>query len=190
VKPAGISGILSPFVKRFRIKGALKYIKSGSDLLDIGCGFGEIIEYLPENVKYIGIEKDEYLWKYCKEKYKEKEIILGEAEEISKKLTSSFDVILLLSVIEHLKEPLDFLYLLKDLLKEKGKIIIYAPSPKAEKILFIFSKLGILSKIASKEHKNLFEASYLIEKLKEKGFKFIKKKNFFFGLSYLLVFEK
>ncbi len=185
-----ISGILSPYVKKIRIKGSLKYIKEGNDVLDIGCGFGEIIRYLPKNVKYVGIEKDEYLWKYCKEKYKEREIILGEAEEIVKNLNSSFDVILLLSVIEHLKEPLDFLFFLKNLLKEKGKMVIYAPSPKSEKILFFCSKLGILSRVAEKEHKNLIEASHLVEKLKEKGFKFIRKKNFFFGLSYLILFER
>lgn len=190
MKPNGISGIASGYVKSFRIKAAIKYIGKNSNVLDIGCGFGEIIKFLPDETKYTGIERDEYLYNYCKEKYPEKNFIFGMAEKIINKIEDKFDVILLLSVIEHLNNPFEFILNLKNILKEKGKIIIYTPSPKAKIFLSIGSKIGILSKIAEKEHTDLIDFFKLKEKFIENGYEFILKKNYLFGLSYLIVFEK
>lgn len=190
MEPKGISGLLSPYIKRIRIKAALEYIKEGMDILDIGSGFGEIINLLPENANYTGIEKDEYLFNYCKNKYPEKKFIQADAEEIVEDLREKFDIILLLSVLEHLKNPLKLLNSLSEKLKKNGRIIIYAPSPKAKYPIKIFSKLGILSKSAEEEHQNFFNLKDLEENLKNTGLKIIKCKNFFFGLTYLLVLEK
>lgn len=190
MKPEGISGLFSPFVKKFRIKIALKYIEPGMEILDIGCGFGEIIKNLPEGSIYTGIEKDEYLFNFCKEKYPEKKFLFGNAEEIIFNLKEKFDIILLLSVIEHLKNPIQFLPLLEEKLKEKGKILIYSPSPKAKEILKFGSKVGILSKIAQEEHQNLLPSKELIKKMEKFSFALIYRKNFFLGLSYFLAFEK
>lgn len=190
MKPKGIDGIASGFVKKFRIKASLKYIEENSNVLDIGCGFAEIAEFLPEEIKYIGIEKDEYLFNYCKKKYPKKTFLFGSAEEIIKKLDDKFDVILLLSVIEHLNNPFKFILNLKNILKEKGKIIIYTPSKKAKIFLSIGSKIGILSKVAEKEHKSLIDFFKVKEILVQNGYKFVSKKNYLFGLSYIIIFEK
>lgn len=190
MKPEGISGLLSPFVKKFRIKIALKFLKAGMDVLDIGSGFGEIISFLPDGVNYTGIEKNEYLFNFCKEKYPEKRFIPQDAEEVIQEIEEKFDAVLLLSVIEHLKSPEDFLFKLKENIKERGKILIYTPSKKSKKIISLGSKLGLLSKIAGEEHQNLFSKKDLIEKIEGYGFNLIFQKDFFFGLSFFLAFEK
>lgn len=190
MKPEGISGLLSPFVKKFRIKIALKFIKEGMEVLDIGSGFGEIIKSLPSEINYTGIERDEFLFKYLKEKYPQRRFFSGDAELILEEIEGKFDLVLLLSVLEHLKNPEEFVNRLREKLKEKGKILIYTPSRKSKGILYFGSKLGLLSKIADQEHQNLFSKKDLIEKIEGYGFNLIFQKNFFFGLSYFLVFEK
>lgn len=190
MKPEGISGLLSPFVKKFRIKIALKFIKEGMEVLDIGSGFGEIIKSLPSEINYTGIERDEFLFKYLKEKYPQRRFFSGDAELILEEIEGKFDLVLLLSVLEHLKNPEEFVNRLREKLKEKGKILIYTPSRKSKGILYFGSKLGLLSKMADQEHQNLFSKKDLIEKIEGYGFNLIFQKNFFFGLSYFLVFEK
>ncbi|MEJ5166729.1 MAG: class I SAM-dependent methyltransferase [Thermoanaerobaculia bacterium] len=190
MKTEGISGLLSPFVKKFRIEIALKFIKEGMEVLDIGPGFGEIIKSLPSEVKYTGIERDEYLFKYLKEKYPQRKFISGDAELILEEIEGKFDVVLLLSVIEHLKNPEELINRLKEKLKEEGKILIYTPSRKAKGILYLGSKLGLLSKIAEGEHQKLFNKNDLIEKIEGLGFNLIFQKDFFLSLSLFLVFEK
>lgn len=159
-------------------------------MLDIGSGFGEIIKSLPAKVKYTGIERDEYLFNYLTEKYPERRFFFGDAELILGEIEGKFDLVLLLSVLEHLKNPEEFINRIKEKLKEKGEILIYTPSKKSKGILYLGSKLGLLSKIADQEHQNLFKKKDLIEKIESYGFHLIFQKNFFFGLSFFLVFEK
>ena len=60
-----ITGKLSPLLQKIRIKRAKRQFK-GRNYIDIGCSEGELITYLPKNVKYIGIESDKELLKKYK----------------------------------------------------------------------------------------------------------------------------
>lgn len=186
----GISGVLSPLIKKIRIKKALKFIKSGDKILDIGAGFGEIIKFLPEGVNYTGIEKNDYLFNFLKESFKDKKFYFGDANEKINKIEDKFDVILLLSVIEHLENFENFLKTLKEKLKDNGKILIYSPSPFSKFFLNFFSKLGLLSRFAADEHKKIYSLKELKKILIGNGYEIKNEKKIFFGLSYFLTAYK
>ncbi len=190
MKKNEISGIFSFAIKKVRIKNALKFIKKEDLVLDIGCGFGEIIKKMPKNVIYEGIEKNEFLFNYCKEKYPERKFYLGDCKEILKNLKNQYDVILLLSILEHLENPEDLFKKTFEKLKDKGKLIVYTPSKSAKFFLKLGSALCLLSKVAKEEHKNLYNKGEVKNFGKIAGYEIIFEKDFFLGLSFLIVFEK
>ncbi len=190
MKEREISGILSYAVKKVRIKNALKFIKEGDFVLDIGCGFGEIIKEMPKNVIYEGIEKNGFLYNYCKEKYPERKFYFGDCREILKDIKNLYNVILLLSILEHLENPENLFEETFEKLKDKGKLIVYTPSKFAKFFLKIGSTLGFLSKMAKEEHKNLYNKRQVKNFGKIVGYEIIFEKDLFLGLSFLIVFEK
>lgn len=66
-----------------------------------------------------------------------------------------FDTIVSMAVIEHVKNPKDFLINLGKYLKDDGKIILTTPHPKADWIYDLGSKIGLFSSHTNEEHEEL-----------------------------------
>jgi len=91
-------------------------------VLDIGCANQEISNYLEKDVNYIGLD---YLFT-ASNWYKSKPDIFGDAHTLPIK-SGSIDHILLLDVMEHLRNPDHALSEAFRTLKHNGKIIIQVP---------------------------------------------------------------
>ena len=50
-------GLLSPLIKKIRLKKAAKCIQNNSTVLDIACGAGYLRQFLPSQCKYYGIDR-------------------------------------------------------------------------------------------------------------------------------------
>ncbi len=155
-------------VRSISLKKKLKLINSCSleskKLLDIGCGTGGFLKTALENNWTVsGIEPNEQARKIANKKTNNS---VFETEQLSKFKPSSFDVITLWHVLEHLPNLENHIKVFKKLLKTNGTLIIAVPNYKSydakhykqfwaaydvPRHLWHFNKTSI-SKLVSKEH--------------------------------------
>uniref|UniRef100_UPI00404B9217 class I SAM-dependent methyltransferase n=1 Tax=Gelidibacter sp. TaxID=2018083 RepID=UPI00404B9217 len=121
------------FIKSIALKRKLKLINSVSNtekrLLDFGCGTGDFLEIAQKNGWQIqGIEPNEKARSIANQKTKN---TVFETSHFSKFNQSSFDVITLWHVLEHLPDLDSHITQFKTLLKPNGTLIIAVPNFKS-----------------------------------------------------------
>lgn len=113
----------------FRKKLLKKLItKKNIDVLDIGCGPGNMINYLSFN-RYFGFDTDKKYIEFAKKKYLDCIFFCEKFTKLSLKKISKVDVVILFGVLHHISndEVLDLIKNLKLALKKIQKIIILDP---------------------------------------------------------------
>jgi len=122
---------------------ALRYVKEKS-VLDVGCGSGYGIAFLSNFFSYaIGIDISEETIRYCKKRYKRKNLEFKHVESnwIKKGLPfeeCSFDVCVSFQVIEHIhqKNVEGYLSAISEILKEEGLFIVSTPNSRLRLLPF------------------------------------------------------
>lgn len=148
-------------------------IKNGSKVLDVGCAEGYFAKELQKkNCSVWGIEIDSYAAKKAKKFCKE--VFVRDIDKINTLPLKKgfFDYILLLDIIEHLKDQLSLLKFIQLYLKKGGSIIISTPN-----IAFISIRLGLLTGhfdyqkmgIMDKTHLHFYTKTSLQEIIKNSG---------------------
>lgn len=143
----GIMGILYSKLRNINIKRKYKlvtgYCKNGN-LLDIGCGTAELINYFKhQNWNVTGVEPNESARTYTKNTFN---IDTFEEDELNNFEKHSFDVITMWHVLEHVPNLHDRVSQLKKLLKPNGTMFIALPnlnSPDAKKYKQKWSALDV-----------------------------------------------
>ena len=80
--------------------------KQGLKILDIGCGPGNILEYLPE-VNYYGVDIDQNYIDAANKKYKDKGVFeCSNLDEYAVSEPGSFDLVIAVGVIHHLNDDI------------------------------------------------------------------------------------
>ena len=172
-----------------RYKKALDFISSESIILDAGCGYGYGAFILSKKAKkVIAVDISTEALDYAKNRYKRKNIeyLLGDLETIDlSKFT--FDFIICLEVIEHIKNPLLVLRKFRKWIKKKGFLLISTPNGKnqyatnpyhvrtygEEEIIKILKKSGFKVNEVYGQYPLLGTIAFLLSKLSKK----VKSKN-------------
>lgn len=120
-------------VRSISLKKKLDLINSYSSeekkLLDVGCGTGDFLQTAIENNWVVsGIEPNEQAREIANKKTNNS---VFEIDQLLKFEASSFDVITLWHVLEHLPNLEDHIAIFKTLLKPKGTLIIAVPNYKS-----------------------------------------------------------
>ncbi len=120
-------------VAKIRALSGIKYIKKFSNqqifnqILDIGSGFGHMIDVLKEqqvkSYKYYAVENDKLANNALYSKGTE--IVYPNINAVDLK---NFSLVILSHIIEHLSNPKEFLTITKTFLKKKGIIFIEVPN--------------------------------------------------------------
>jgi len=113
----------------FRKKILKKIVKDKNlNILDIGCGPGNMIKYLNFN-KYYGFDTDERYIEYAKKKFKNCNFFCEIFSESSIKKIDKIDTVILFGILHHINnnEVYELLKNIKLALKNKYKIIILDP---------------------------------------------------------------
>lgn len=77
----------------------------GARILDLGCGPGEILDYLPRSVDYLGIDVSQAYITYAQKRFAGRgEFRVGDATTDGGD-THSFDLVIALGVLHHLDDP-------------------------------------------------------------------------------------
>lgn len=102
-----------------------RFPKSGS-LLDVGCGNGSFLEIAKKFSRNVcGIDASAYCTKTCREKGLN--VHCGELEEVNFP-NSSFDVVTIFHVIEHVLNPRSLLVEVRRILKVGGCVVVRTPN--------------------------------------------------------------
>lgn len=103
----------------------IKKIKKEGTLLDVGCGWGGLLQAAKEyGYQCRGVEIMKKAAEYCQKIGFE--IYYGDFTDL--KISEKFDIITLQSVLEHTKEPENVLKKTKELLKDNGIAVISVPN--------------------------------------------------------------
>ena len=148
--------ILEPFLRKMRIKRILPYVKqyANCSLLDIGCGWEAKLLYELEPYINRGVGID----------FKAPSIKTDRLETISATFTdklpfnnASFDLVVMLAVLEHLDYPEAILHEIARILKPGGGLLLTFPSWHAKPVLeFLSFRLGIVNPDEIRDHKRYF----------------------------------
>jgi 2-polyprenyl-3-methyl-5-hydroxy-6-metoxy-1,4-benzoquinol methylase len=124
-------------------KKVLEWVPSYSTILELGCHTGLLskVLHLEKNAKITGIEINKEALQIAKEWQEQSYIAdIEKIDEWGSFISNKkFDVILLLHVLEHLRNPEEVLSKLKDFLNPDGLIIIGLPN-----ISNIHERIGML----------------------------------------------
>jgi 2-polyprenyl-3-methyl-5-hydroxy-6-metoxy-1,4-benzoquinol methylase len=150
----------------------------GKDILEVGCGIGNLTELLLSQGRVIAVDVNEGYLQTVENKFRchlnLKGVLLWDIRQTpSKDLGIPIDTIVCSNVLEHIEDDDDVLKSLYHLLPAGGKLIILVPALKA--LYNVFDKeLG---------HFRRYSRSELFQKLTRNGFRICSLKYFnFFGI--------
>lgn len=104
---------------------ARQLIGEGCSVLEVGCGKGAFRSWLPESVRYTGLEfNDEAVRKATESGLDVKK----EPVETHAGSGKRYDVVCTFQVLEHVEEPAAFFHACAQALKPGGKLIVAVPS--------------------------------------------------------------
>lgn len=103
--------------------------KEGDRILDIGCGPANMVEFLPENVDYVGFDDSEEYIKNAKKKFHNSKnySFFCERVDFAKDFDEEFDIIMANAVLHHLDdtEAEKLISFAASNLKENGRLITH-----------------------------------------------------------------
>ena len=186
--------LLSKFLTQARLAQVKKQL--GREILDIGCGYGELLEQLGSDVESVvlvdrSLERQTKVKKKLSEHFVDGRFVVADIEQGEIALPSaSFDTVVMAALLEHLKLPGNALHEIRRLLGPGGKLLLTTPTPLGDWIHKITSYLGLTYREAAEEHKKFYGKTNLRSLLECHGFEVQLYKPFLFGLNQFVVARK
>lgn len=147
--------ILEPILRWMRLRQVMPYIERSSTVLDVGCGRSAVfLKSIASRIKQgIGID-----FKVDKSiaiaNIKTQRMMLDSNLPFA---DSSFDVVTMLAVLEHIENEQAILSEIHRILVPNGKLILTVPSIWAQPVLeFLAYKLRIVSEAEIRDHKRYY----------------------------------
>ncbi len=175
------------WIQKQRINRVLQYIPADSTVLDIGCYHGELFEAMGDRLR-LGFGLDPLLTENIK---RQKFTLSKGGFPDNWNNNIKLDCITLLAVLEHipLKDQQRTATKIFESLVPGGIVVLTVPSKKADRILEILNRTGIIHGMSFEEHYGFDpeDTKLLFERA---GFILINHKMFQFRLNNLFVFKK
>lgn len=110
------------WMRKFFFSALRPYLRG--DVLDLGCGIGEVANYIEAQDRYFGVDINPY----CIENLQSKKLWakLGSAYKIPLD-SESVDVVLMSHVLEHLDDPARAMNEISRVLRPSGTLIVIVP---------------------------------------------------------------
>jgi 2-polyprenyl-3-methyl-5-hydroxy-6-metoxy-1,4-benzoquinol methylase len=177
--------LLSPYLQTRRFQAVKPYLNG--DVLDLGCGRAELVDWLEPDQTYFGVEGNEDRTADLRARYPGLDFLTCDLDHGHLDIDRQFDTITMIAVIEHLTNPPNLLEQLPQLLRINGHLVITTPSPLGDRIHQIGAKLGLFSMIAVEDHSQIYSPSSLSALLTRFGFIIDHFQRFLLGGNQLFV---
>lgn len=167
--------------------------RSNLEVLELGCGFRatQLVALGPRLQRGVGVDFQ------IDPQLRHRDNVTfyqGTIEDALPKLqTETFDAVLLISVLEHLSDPLFVIQSVRGLLKPSGVLLINVPTWRGKGFLEFFAfRLGLSPKIELDDHKMYYDKRDLWPLLVRAGFRpsLIKLRYHKFGLNLFAVAQR
>jgi 2-polyprenyl-3-methyl-5-hydroxy-6-metoxy-1,4-benzoquinol methylase len=178
----------SYFYSWLRNRKARRYF--GNDVLDIGCGRGLTIAFLPESTAYTGIDVSLPAIERLRGLYPAYEFIEHDVNGGLPASLKDFDTVIMLAVIEHLTEPQYALEQCREHLRCGGRIVITTPTPCGDMLHGLLQRISLANPGTDQSHVNVYSPGELTDLVRKSGFTIMTVKRFEFGSNQLLVARK
>lgn len=156
------------FLLESLIKTAFKEKQTGLEILEIGCGTGEITQFLEKYGRVTAVDIAPEALNYARERGV-KNTILGDVNRIDlTHLTGLFDLVVAFDVLEHIQDDVETMKRACRLLKDGGYFIASVPAYK-----FLWSEHD-----EALHHRRRYHSFEIVQKLIDGGFKLVKKTHF------------
>lgn len=181
---------LEPLLRKLRLQRVIAHVPNNSVILDIGCGtsaafLNAVSPHIKEGVGIDFKAKDNVQFNNIRTIQLKLEKRLPFEE-------SSFEVVTMLAVLEHIEEEQELLQEIHRVLVPTGKLILTVPSIWSQPVLeFLAYKLKIVSELEIRDHKRYYNRQRLKKVLIDiAGFKEFNHQYFQFGMNNFCTVSK
>ena len=186
--------LLSRFLTHARLSRVAEQLEG--EVLDAGCGYGELLDYLPSHVQSLTLldrspERLPRLQARLARGTVKARFLLGDIAVGKIALPdASFDTVVMAALLEHLKIPGAALREARRLLKPGGSLVMTTPTPLGGRLHSWGSRLGLTYREAADEHEGFFDYEALKRLLNDEGFACELYQRFLLGMNQLAVARK
>lgn len=176
-------GILSGYLRDKRLSKALPWING--HVLDWGCGSGKLAGSV-NSAFYYGFDISDTALEAAKDAYPNHLFNTYLPEQLA-----SFDCVVMLALIEHIKDPVKLLIQVRQFLKKSStsKVILTTPHPSMEFIHKSGANIGLFSKDANDEHEALINKKRMRQIAQNAAFEMVHYERFLMGANQLIILK-
>jgi ubiquinone/menaquinone biosynthesis C-methylase UbiE len=176
---------LDHFIAKLRFRAAYPFVHSGSRVCDLGCGLeSAFLDYAGGKISH-GVGVDDQVEDGMRGRWQRVRGDIGAALPLE---SGQFDHVVMLAVLEHLRQPETVLREAHRILTPGGSLIMTWPSSMVDPILRVLHGLRLVSaEMESDEHQRRIPVKALQSLLQRIGFHQFIHRRFEFGLNNLMV---
>ncbi len=177
--------LLDRLLQAWRARQAVPWIRDGARVLDVGCHQGEFLRRLGNRIgPSVGL--DPLASPVVTERY---QILAEPLQEPSPFREASFDAVVLLATLEHIRDKEPLARECRRLLRPGGRIVITVPAPFVDGIVDWLRRLRLADGMSLEEHHG-FDPTATPAVFMRHGFLLEHHHRFQWGLNHLFVFRK
>ncbi|HEX8881493.1 MAG TPA: class I SAM-dependent methyltransferase [Candidatus Acidoferrum sp.] len=171
-------------VARMRFRAAYPFIKRGTRVCDLGCGLeAAFLDYAADRIAN-GVGLDDQVADGAPGRWRRVRADLRSPLPFA---DGEFDHVVMLAVLEHLKDPEKVLVEAFRVIAPGGSLIMTWPSSTVDPILSVLHKLRLVSdEMESSEHQKRIPPETLKQMLRRIGFQKFVHRRFEFGLNNVM----
>lgn len=177
--------LIDRWLQAWRERKVRNWLRPGARILDIGCHQGEFLERLgPIIGPSAGL--DPLAIPRQNQRYQIMALPFAEPAGFA---NDSFDAIILLATLEHIREKAPLAREARRLLAPRGRLIMTIPSPRVDAIVHALVRLGLAEGMSLEEHHG-FNPADTPTIFCASGLELEHYESFQLGLNHLYVFQR